>query len=268
MEMDREVYSFDPDSDLQLILTDEQLLESIAPHNAVLGDDDVSSNDTIHTPEDSRSIMEDSNSLTNGAPPRSMPSKEIRMLVSSKIMMLVSPVFKAMLQHSNFKEGVELSKGGVEVPLPDDDPVAWKILLGIMHHDPKQVPREVDLKTMTNIAILVDKYQLSNLLHFHAERWIEHLTRSDPGLPTDLDVDLVPWLCISWVFGLYSEFTDMTRIAMRQSSGSAWNDQNLPIPDLIFGKKSTLSTISPGGQKISTSSECATSSGTLKMRSN
>lgn len=234
--MDLEIFSFDPDSDLQLILThtDEQPLDTTAPLDASIGGEDASSNGTTTTLEETESVMEDIHGLYDDTV-RST-SKEIRMLVSSKILMLVSPVFKAMLQHDNFKEGVELSKGGVEVPLPDDDPTAWKILLGVMHHNPLAVPREVDLTTMTNIAILVDKYQLSNLLHFHAERWIEHLTRSDPGLPFDLDTNLVSWLCISWVFGLFNEFTDMTRIAIRQSSGSIWNDRDLPIPDHVFGK--------------------------------
>jgi hypothetical protein len=75
-------------------------------------------------------------------------------------MSLVSPVFRAMLQHGSFKEGHDLAKGTAEVPLPDDKPAAFQILLDIIHHRFRLVPKEIDFDTATEIAILVDKYQV------------------------------------------------------------------------------------------------------------
>lgn len=69
------------------------------------------------------------------------PPLDIHMLVSSKHMMLGSSVFAAMLQHSNFKEGRTLqSTGRVEVPLSEDDPIAFIILLNAIHGRTRKIP--------------------------------------------------------------------------------------------------------------------------------
>ena len=75
------------------------------------------------------------------------PDTLVHMLVSSKHMMLVSPVFKAMLQASTFKEGQKLSAAGkVEVPLPEDDSTAFEVVLNIIHGRNKLVPRVLSLE--------------------------------------------------------------------------------------------------------------------------
>jgi hypothetical protein len=122
--------TFDPEGDLILLLIQHSEEEDTYPD----GD-----NDTLGSSDEISPILTDdfasSNTLVQYpiCNPKSEPEKEIRMLVSSRHLMLVSPVFKAMLQHSNFKEGNELQTNGkVEVPLPDDDPDAFKILLDII----------------------------------------------------------------------------------------------------------------------------------------
>ncbi|RAL60359.1 hypothetical protein DID88_000135 [Monilinia fructigena] len=83
--------------------------------------------------------------------------REIHMLVSSKHMVLVSPVFKAMLQWTNFKDGYATkAHGKVEVPLPDDDPDAMRILVDIVH------------------SVLVDKYRLHEAVQIYSDMWISH----------------------------------------------------------------------------------------------
>jgi hypothetical protein len=58
----------------------------------------------------------------------------VHMRVSSKHLIMVSPVFKAMLQRDNFREGQQLGNtGSVEIPLPDDDSDAFLIILDIVH---------------------------------------------------------------------------------------------------------------------------------------
>lgn len=128
-----ELQTFDPEGDLILILVQHSEDEDTHPDGE--NDDALGSSDEIIP------ILTDdfasSNTLVQYpiCDPKSEPEKEIRMLVSSRHLMLASPVFKAMLQHSNFKEGDELhSTGSVEVPLPDDDPDAFKILLDIIQY--------------------------------------------------------------------------------------------------------------------------------------
>ena len=42
----------------------------------------------------------------------------------------------------------------------NDDPDVLTVLLYLVHGQFRKVPREVDLGTLTNLAILVDKYEL------------------------------------------------------------------------------------------------------------
>lgn len=235
-----ETLVFDPDGDLLLFLSDsmedESSIEDNAPDEA-----------TAEQPANQLSLPDifESTLLSNleGDPVEQyqqdtdMPKgkKEIHMLVSSKHLMLASPVFKAMLQHSNFKEGDTLrSSGQVKVPLPDDDPAALKILLDIVHGRVRQVPRQVGLKTMTELSILIDKYQMLEVVEIYVEIWMTTLKTS---VPIFFTADLLSWLSISWVFGLADIFKQISRIAMRGSTELfGAHESHLPIPQPVFGK--------------------------------
>jgi hypothetical protein len=68
--------------------------------------------------------------------------------VSSRHLVLASRTLKLLLPNSP------------EWPLLDDEPNAVLILLSVIHGRYRNVPRNVDLATLTEIAILVDKYDL------------------------------------------------------------------------------------------------------------
>ncbi len=217
---------FDAEGDLQLLLTyppdvdDEP--ESIYEEKG----------DSILLPDPVTTWSRTATDITE------QPPRQVQMLASSKHLMHSSPVFKAMLRHGNFKEGnTLLADGKVAIPLPDDDPVAFKILLDIIHCNPRKVPRIVDLKTMTNLSILVDKYQLGDVVEIYADLWILGLRSS---IPTTLNSDLLPWLSIAWVFRLPAEFKVLTRIAERESDGALGKDIeiDLPIPTRVLGMES------------------------------
>lgn len=239
-----ETLIFDPDGDLLLVMND-----SIENNNSI-EEDEASDGATIEQTTTQLSQLSlpdifDSTSLSNleGDPAEQSPhdtepskgKKEIHMLVSSKHLMLASPVFKAMLQHSNFKEGDTLrSSGQVKVPLPDDEPAALKILLDIVHGKVRQVPRQVSLKTMTELSVLVDKYQMLEVVEIYVEIWMNTLKTS---VPIFFTADLLSWLSISWVFGLADIFKQISRIAMRGSTELfGAHESHLPIPQPVFGK--------------------------------
>jgi hypothetical protein len=154
-------------------------------------------------------------------------------------MMLASPVFKAMLQHSTFKEGKKLSSAGkVEVPLPDDDPTPFRIVLDIIHGRNKQVPRKIDLEMLTKMSIVVDKYQMTEGVQSYSEGWIEALREDLPTkYVTEKDTNLVHrWLGISWVFEKSEEFKKMTQLVEQGCWANLVEDmeEGLPIPDLVI----------------------------------
>ncbi|KAH6713229.1 hypothetical protein DL95DRAFT_74558 [Leptodontidium sp. 2 PMI_412] len=130
------------------------------------------------------------------------------MLVSSKHMKLVSPVFRAMLQRDGFREGcVRGSEGSVEDPLPDDDPRAMKILLDIVHGRNRRVPRKVSLRILTAIAVLADKY-----LMVEAQVEAEAANGVYQGARREAHFR---WMEISWVVGKAEDFKAMTCLVER-----------------------------------------------------
>lgn len=93
-------------------------------------------------------------------------------------MTLASRVFDAMLSDGRFKEGAELiTRGKVEIELPDDDPVAFSIMAQVIHGRNRSVTRNVTFTMLLNLAILVDKYQTHDVLGCISEHWIEDLSK-------------------------------------------------------------------------------------------
>lgn len=157
------------------------------------------------------------------------------MLVSSKHMMLASPVFKAML-NGNFKEGRALKTDGhIDVTLPDDDAAAFRIILHIVHGRNRLVPRVINLDCLLKIAVLVDKYQMVEVVEAYSEGWIKTLK---PTLFGNLSSDIGRWVCISWVFGLAPEFEILTRIVVEQLDGKIPEGfmDYLPVPEAVYRK--------------------------------
>lgn len=93
-------------------------------------------------------------------------------------MTLASRVFDAMLSDARFKEGAELiTRGKVEIELPDDDPVAFSIMAQVIHGRNRSVTRNVTFTMLLNLAILVDKYQMHDALGYISEHWIKNLSK-------------------------------------------------------------------------------------------
>ena len=221
-----ETLSFDEDGDLILILSKPATKRgesTNAPHTTNLSDGGKS----IPQAEE-ENLAQD---------------LEVRLLVSSKHMMVASPVFKAMLHQSKFKEGRKLHrKGSLELSLPDDNVMAMKILLDIIHGRIRRVPRNVSLNQFAQISILVDKYQMAEAVEVISDVWIKSLERN---MPTSYDPDLVGpatevhhWLGISWVFGKADQFKAITQLIVFGCGPDF--DLNVegspPIPVMIIGR--------------------------------
>ena len=158
-------------------------------------------------------------------------SEHIRMRVSSKHLILASPYFRNMLQ-GDFKEGVDLdTTGAAKIPLVGDHPAALLILLNIIHGHTRRVPRDVDLRMLTWIAILVSKYEFHEVAEMFTDTWVEKLKGS---MPISLTDDLRAAICIYWVFRKSSEFKRATQIALMDSNDRIEVD-GLPIPSSVFG---------------------------------
>lgn len=244
MKMAIEFYEFDRDGDLMLILNspsegydDTECSES--PDTNTTEDVDLELAVDGTTNDEQLSPVQSSNTSEQS---KEMPEDAVHMLVSSKSLILASPVFKAMLRKDTFQEGTQLhSTGQLLLPLPDDNPAAMRILLNVLHFRSAQVPRKVSFSMLTHLSILIDKYQMLEAVQTFADCWIidDEITNS---LPTSFaSSNLLPWLTISWVFNLPDKFKQLTKISIQESNykirEGIHDGHDLPIPDIVIGMK-------------------------------
>ncbi|KAF7863207.1 hypothetical protein EAF04_007290 [Stromatinia cepivora] len=249
--MDGDTMVLDPDGDVVLVMNLKELAsEAVAGAASTDSPDhemsaDPSSEDVVDTT--STDSPDDETPLTPSADSSSDPStvgtsptpepKKIRFVVSSRHLSLASPVFKAMLR-GNFQEGLKLKETGkIEIPLPDDDSAAWKILLNIIHGRYMAIPLQLKLQVITQIAVLVDKYRMHEVVYLFFPTW-----RKAMDYPPTRWEDIISWICISWVFELREEFRELTQkvqldcVKTFESTIRLYNLDNLPIPQVVIGK--------------------------------
>ncbi|KAF7863214.1 hypothetical protein EAF04_007296 [Stromatinia cepivora] len=168
--------------------------------------------------------------------------EEVIFQVSSKHMMLASPAFKAMFQHTDgFKEGEELhTEGTVHVPLPDDNPDAFLILANIIHCRDAQIPQKLSLSALCDFAILVEKYCMQDAVTIVSFIWIKDLMGELHSWKVHEDA-VLHWLCIAWVFNVDEAFFHITwLLALKNAQPPSIrlrdHDVDLPIPDTVIEK--------------------------------
>lgn len=165
--------------------------------------------------------------------------KVVRLRVSSLKLISSSRYFQAMLEGSGFSESEELKEHGfvqVELLDPEDDPTATMIILGILYGEDVQVPTELDLATLANVAVLVDKYQWHELVTPHAISWFDSLLNSQ-GLPDAFDESLLMWLFIAWLFGMKDHFKAVSRIAQQNACKSIdLTDEKIRLPSRALSR--------------------------------
>ncbi|KAL1837774.1 hypothetical protein VTJ49DRAFT_3410 [Mycothermus thermophilus] len=225
------LYDVDPDADALLIVPppkhepksshDHQpLLNGINGTHAVTEVNGVDGLG-IHNPSDAYQVA---------SPPATRSQKGLRLKVSSKHLTLASRVFKIKLQFANLGAARQ-SDGRVHLQLaPVFDPTAVSIVMNALHVRGSKVPKTLDLETLTNVAVFVDRFQLVDAIDIYAERWISRLEAS---VPTAYTPDLIRWIYISHVFRHADIFKAVTKAAAAQSSGPI-PTLGLPIRDKII----------------------------------
>ncbi|EAS35997.3 uncharacterized protein CIMG_01351 [Coccidioides immitis RS] len=201
-----DIYRLDPDGDITLVLT--RYVTYVDEDEAML---DIKTISAAKRQEDD------------------LVEEEVVFHVSSRHMILASPVFRAMLQRKFSESNTLQLTGSVEIPLPDDDPDAMLILLKIIHGHMRKVPLRVDLITLVQLAILIDKYDVHEVVELFSNFWFDNLKSTIPEKYTD---DIPAWICICWVFDRPNEFRKTTRLALREGKQAVPSDE-LPIPQSV-----------------------------------
>lgn len=132
---------------------------------------------------------------------------EHRFRVSSKVLCLASPVFRAMLgSSSHFQEAKDLRENSTAViPLEGDNKDALLIILNVAHLNADLIPNTITLDVFYEIAVVCDKYDMARIMIPWTIIWMNPVTdfNKKPGYER--------WLAISWVFRQWRIFLGITR---------------------------------------------------------
>lgn len=83
---------------------------------------------------------------------------EAELQVSSKVLSLASPVFKALFS-PNFAEGQPTSNKGSRIHLHDDDAESMRFMCAVLHHKCTSANR-IGLERLERLAVVTDKYDV------------------------------------------------------------------------------------------------------------
>jgi len=99
-------------------------------------------------------------------------STKVSLLVSSKVLTVVSPISNAMLG-PNFQEGKELAESTpsaiFEMELSEDDPKAMKLLCLMAHSRSDSIPHMMVFSALENLVVLCDKHDCMQVIRFAAK---------------------------------------------------------------------------------------------------
>jgi len=208
------LYEVDPDADTLLIVPPSS--QKFAPW------------DVATPPQHSRVSAVHS---TAAAPPASRPG--LRIKVSSKHLALSSKIFRNKLQYGASKAARQ-PDGRLHLQLAEGfDPKAVSIVLNTVHGRGSKVPKSIDLETLAQIALFVDRFQLFDAVEVYGDRWISKL---EGNLPDAYNRDLILWIYISHVFRNAEVFKAVSRTAVAGSDGPI-KTLGLPIRERIISKR-------------------------------
>lgn len=138
--------------------------------------------------------------------------------VSSKVMSLASPVFKAMLD-PRFVSKPPLFEDPPKIPLPEDDPKTMSWMCSALHH--REIGGPISRFACKKLAILCDKYMCCVALRSWSDSWFRAYLSSHPQESADGLLEFV-WLAIA--FDNQREFGRTTRdVVWNVPSGLKFN---------------------------------------------
>jgi hypothetical protein len=128
------------------------------------------------------------------------------------VLMAVSKPFSAMLK-PNWKEGQDLldRDGLTEIPLPEDDATALRIICSIIHHKNRELPQPLAADDILAVAVTADKYDFVEALLFASESWLRP-SRDETG-------NLMLLTAAAYLFRNAQAFKELTRALILHHDG-------------------------------------------------
>lgn len=139
------------------------------------------------------------------------PSR-VKLRVHSLFLKAASKPFSAMLG-PNWVEGHNMldRDGPVELPLPEDDAAALKIICAIIHHRNNEVPQTLAAGDALSVAVTADKYDFVDALKFASGNWLRP-GKNEAG-------DLMLLTTAAYLFQNAQAFKELTRALILNHDG-------------------------------------------------
>ncbi|OAL62770.1 hypothetical protein A7C99_5154 [Trichophyton rubrum] len=150
-------------------------------------------------------------------------------MVSSRQLILASGYFREQFDGPWKLKHQTNSRHVFQLPLKCTNSEAFMILIKILHGHSMNVPRKVTLRTLTDIALLVDTYKCLEAAESFADTWICAL---NSRLPKTYSEIAHMWTYIAYVFEKTHIFQMMTKLAVKSSKRRITS--HLPIPPTVF----------------------------------
>ncbi|KAL5616019.1 hypothetical protein FOBRF1_004767 [Fusarium oxysporum] len=163
---------------------------------------------------------------------------EYRFRVSSHHLTAVSPMFSCMLKgpwkESAAPDAATSSDSWDQTPaataIREISATDWNIhalitVLNIIHGRHNEIPRQVSIKFIVDVAVIVNYYECAGSVTLAAELW-----RAGVNVPETYGKKSIMLLFVSWVFSWTKMFSSMAHLVLEQGEGSEHADtRNLPI---------------------------------------
>lgn len=178
-------------------------------------------------------------------------SEEYHYLVSSDQLRTASDYFRNIFKHE-FTES-EIDEDGKRICTAEEmHPDALKIMMDVAHSNKQDILQELSLEMLVHVAIVVDYYNMHQVLAEYKDIWIErakaHDAKPSPGTvdflglkgPKGLELlgyseRSVMWMFICYAFEAEIAFEQVTKGIILNLNGPC-QDLGLPMPSLLIGK--------------------------------
>lgn len=160
----------------------------------------------------------------------------LRFKLSSAVLVDTSTYFKkALSKNWNKTEPEPGYKWTLEETCWDGE--AFLLLMRILHHKTRSVPRQINLNMLAKVAVLVDYYGIHEGVEPWPETWMSN--SSLRITESHYSTALLHKIMVSWVFRSRETFRETTAVAIRTSQGPI-DTLGLPLPESVVGELSKI----------------------------
>jgi hypothetical protein len=162
----------------------------------------------------------------------------VRLLVSSNVLSLASHVFEAMFD-GRFAEGQDLSSASPKtIQLTDDNPECMTMLCRLIHLQNSDIPFDLELDALIDLAILCDKYDCADSVRPWSKIWVSHLLSDTEKNSCE------KLITVSYLLDLPHEFMDASERLIRHRRSLDKEQFTIHghdfIPEFLIGAYSIL----------------------------